>query len=79
MLSRLWRLCGRRFKKVEVGKMEEEQSQHYVPGRYFRVRIGDTLGKRYQVVGKLGWGQFSTVWFAKNIEYVTHRNPTPFD
>ena len=36
-------------------------------GAKCRVRIGDTVGNgRLQILGKLGWGQFSTVWFAKD-------------
>ncbi|KAI8619199.1 kinase-like domain-containing protein [Chytriomyces sp. MP71] len=44
---------------------EEEDSADYVKGGYHPVSIGDeySLG-RYQVVRKLGWGHFSTVWLA---------------
>uniref|UniRef100_A0A3Q2DSP8 non-specific serine/threonine protein kinase n=1 Tax=Cyprinodon variegatus TaxID=28743 RepID=A0A3Q2DSP8_CYPVA len=32
------------------------------PGGYHPVQIGDTFNRRYQVVSKLGWGFFATVW-----------------
>lgn len=31
-------------------------------GGYYRVEIGEIFVDRYQVVRKLGWGHFSTVW-----------------
>lgn len=33
-----------------------------VAGGYYRVEIGEIFVDRYQVVKKLGWGHFSTVW-----------------
>lgn len=61
MLAFLRRLCRK--------KIEEELSLSYHPSRYYPVRIGDTFSQRYCVVGKLGWGQFSTVWLARDIKY----------
>jgi len=58
MLAFLRQLCRK--------KIEEELSQLYHPSRYYPVKIGDTFAKRYNVVGKLGWGQFSTVWLARD-------------
>jgi len=72
-------MCGRRPKKIEVRKIEEELTTHYEHKKYCRVRIGDILGKRYHILGKLGYGQVSTVWFARNVEYVIHlAAPVPF-
>lgn len=33
-----------------------------VAGGYYNVGIGEVFVDRYQVVQKLGWGHFSTVW-----------------
>lgn len=42
---------------------ESEDVDDYKPGGYHAVRVGDLLdGRRYKVLRKLGWGQFSTVW-----------------
>uniref|UniRef100_A0A3B3U9L6 non-specific serine/threonine protein kinase n=1 Tax=Poecilia latipinna TaxID=48699 RepID=A0A3B3U9L6_9TELE len=34
---------------------------------YHPVQIGDSLNRRYQVVSKLGWGFFSTVWLCMDL------------
>ena len=38
------------------------QVAHCVAGGYYLVEIGEIFVDRYQVVRKLGWGHFSTVW-----------------
>jgi hypothetical protein len=45
---------------------EEEKLSDYEAGGYHPVRIGDIYGPndRYEIVRKLGWGHFSTVWCA---------------
>lgn len=49
-------------------KVEEEAIPGYVATRYYPVRIGQVFQKRYQVVGKLGFGTTSTVWLARDLE-----------
>lgn len=49
-------------------KVEEEAIPGYVATRYYPVRIGQIFQKRYQVVGKLGFGTTSTVWLARDLE-----------
>lgn len=46
------------------GHYEEEQENpdDYGIGGYYPVEIGEIFTDRYQVVKKLGWGHFSTVW-----------------
>ncbi|XP_015254204.1 PREDICTED: SRSF protein kinase 1-like isoform X3 [Cyprinodon variegatus] len=39
-----------------------EDPREYCYGGYHPVQIGDTFNRRYQVVSKLGWGFFATVW-----------------
>uniref|UniRef100_A0A1B6LEI1 non-specific serine/threonine protein kinase n=1 Tax=Graphocephala atropunctata TaxID=36148 RepID=A0A1B6LEI1_9HEMI len=43
---------------------DEEQEDHreYCRGGYHPVNIGDLFHCRYEIVRKLGWGHFSTVW-----------------
>ena len=44
-----------------------EKMSFYRPGGYHPVHIGDTFhGNTYEVVHKLGYGQFSTVWLVKD-------------
>uniref|UniRef100_A0A3P9QEG4 non-specific serine/threonine protein kinase n=1 Tax=Poecilia reticulata TaxID=8081 RepID=A0A3P9QEG4_POERE len=47
-----------------LGSYEEQQenSSDYGIGGYYRVEIGEIFVDRYQVLKKLGWGHFSTVW-----------------
>uniref|UniRef100_A0AAQ4QK32 non-specific serine/threonine protein kinase n=1 Tax=Gasterosteus aculeatus aculeatus TaxID=481459 RepID=A0AAQ4QK32_GASAC len=40
----------------------EENPADYGIGGYYPVEIGEVFVDRYQVVQKLGWGHFSTVW-----------------
>lgn len=51
---------------------EEEDEADYKPGGYHPVKLGDKLQQgRYQIIRKLGWGHFSTVWLAKDNKFVT--------
>ncbi|KAK2877292.1 hypothetical protein FQN49_001270 [Arthroderma sp. PD_2] len=43
-----------------------ESLEHYVPGGYHPIMIGDILHNRYQIVNKLGFGGYSTVWLARD-------------
>ncbi|CAJ1051307.1 SRSF protein kinase 2-like [Xyrichtys novacula] len=47
-----------------VGSYDEQQEnpEDYDIGGYYHVEIGEIFVDRYQVVKKLGWGHFSTVW-----------------
>lgn len=53
----------RRFERIhEV----VEPVEAYRPGGYHPVHLHDRLNDRYEVVGKLSYGQSSTVWLAKD-------------
>ncbi|ETK88100.1 CMGC/SRPK protein kinase [Phytophthora nicotianae CJ01A1] len=41
---------------------EEEGESSYKPGGYHRVLVGEMYNSRFEVLEKLGWGHFSTVW-----------------
>ena len=45
---------------------EEEDLSEYKQGGYHPVHIGERFLNRYSIIQKLGWGQFSTVWLAKD-------------
>ncbi|CDQ73421.1 unnamed protein product [Oncorhynchus mykiss] len=47
---------------------EQENPSDYCIGGYYPVEIGAIFIDRYQVVKKLGWGHFSTVWLGWDIE-----------
>jgi serine/threonine-protein kinase SRPK3 len=50
--------------------LEEEQLDEFRRGVYYPVNIGDVFATKYQVVGKLGFGITSTVWLARDLQYV---------
>lgn len=45
---------------------EEEGSEGYRPGGYHPVQPGEMYNRRYEVLYKLGWGHFSTVWMCRD-------------
>ncbi|KAM6980854.1 SRSF protein kinase 1b [Aplochiton taeniatus] len=47
---------------------EQEDPNDYCRGGYHHVKIGDLFNSRYHVIRKLGWGHFSTVWLAWDIQ-----------
>lgn len=51
---------------------EEEDLEDYRKGGYHSVAIGDKFSNgRYVIIRKLGWGHFSTVWLARDLQYVS--------
>ena len=47
---------------------DSEGEESYKAGGYHPVQIGEVYKNRYKVVSKLGWGHFSTVWLAEDLE-----------
>lgn len=55
--------------------LEEEDRKRYIPGGYHPARVGDSYAdKRYSITGKLGWGEYSTVWRARDNQAVMWRS-----
>ncbi|KAJ5804251.1 kinase-like domain-containing protein [Penicillium psychrosexuale] len=55
-------------------KFEEETLPSYTPESTYSVKIGEVFQSRYQVIGKLGYGGYSTVWLCRDLtqhKYVT--------
>lgn len=50
-------------------KFEEERQAWYTPAQFYSVCIGEIFNARYQVVGKLGYGAYSTVWLCRDLKY----------
>ncbi|KAK9758714.1 Protein kinase domain [Popillia japonica] len=48
--------------------VEQECATEYCFGGYKSTEIGEVLGNRYEVIRKLGFGHFSTVWLCKDKE-----------
>jgi len=53
---------------------ENEGRDAYRQGGYHAVKIGDVFDQRFEVIEKLGWGHFSTVWMVQ--DRTINRNTT---
>jgi hypothetical protein len=45
----------------------EEGRDAYQPGGYHPVYIGDVYADKYEVMSKIGYGRYSTVWLVKDL------------
>lgn len=45
-----------------------EPVERYSQGLYYPVCIGEVLAERYRIEHKLGWGGYSTVWMAHDVQ-----------
>lgn len=52
---------------IEYLSYQHASSSHV--GGYHHVKVGDLYNGKYHVIRKLGWGHFSTVWLAWDIQY----------
>lgn len=68
--NRLKSIFSRSSKKLHPSRIiSEENLARYCPGGYHPVRIGDLFNNgKYKIVSKLGYGVYSTVWLACNLE-----------
>jgi serine/threonine-protein kinase SRPK3 len=56
----------------DTDSSEDEGMPDYKIGGYHCMHVGEVLVSRYVIIQKLGWGHFSTVWLAKDINYNTY-------
>jgi hypothetical protein len=57
---------------------EEERLPWYSHDQFYPARIGEVLDSSFKVIGKLGYGAYSTVWLCRDIRYVWHSSLPPF-
>jgi serine/threonine-protein kinase SRPK3 len=57
---------------ADSDQSEDEGIPDYKIGGYHPVHIGEIMIDRYVIVQKLGWGHFSTVWLARDLQYNTY-------
>jgi len=48
---------------------DDEGADAYRKGGYHPVTVGEVYNGRYQVIAKLGWGHFSTVWLCQDMSF----------
>lgn len=56
----------------QENESDEQGIDDYKIGGYHSVYIGEVLHKRYVIMQKLGWGQYSTLWLAKDFKTQTY-------
>jgi serine/threonine protein kinase len=62
---------GGGFSDSEQGdftESDDEGEDGYRKGGYHPVQLGEVYHGRYRVLGKLGWGHFSTVWLCEDLK-----------
>ncbi len=69
----------RSVRQTTSEKSEEELVPMYTAFRYAPIHIDDILHDRYKVVGKLGYGQYSTVWMAQDSKQARFVFPSPIE
>ncbi|ANB13467.1 serine/threonine protein kinase SKY1 [Sugiyamaella lignohabitans] len=53
----------------EKNHQDEEDLQDYCKGGYHPVHVGELFKNgQYEIIRKLGWGHFSTVWLARDLK-----------
>lgn len=72
-ISKLFVLPYKPASFVHTGSAVEEPD-YYKPGGFHPVTLGDTFRQdQYTILRKLGYGQYSTVWLARDSKYVVYR------
>lgn len=52
--------------RFEITTWDAESAEFYRPGGFHPTHLGDVLKQRYKIIRKIGWGQSSTVWLARD-------------
>jgi len=73
-------LASSQFHTINASQLiEEEKLPYYKPELFYPVRIGEIFNSKYQVLGKLGYGAYSTVWFCRDLSYVSQLSQLGLD
>lgn len=66
-IPRLLRPPSQIVSKKPVNRCPVEEPDYYSIGGFHPISLGDRLGQgQYTVLRKLGYGQYSTVWLARD-------------
>lgn len=68
--------------KFEITSWDAESAEFYRPGGFHPTYLGDVLKQRYKIIRKIGFGQYSTVWLARDCQedrYVSVKIATAAD
>ena len=62
---------GRSINTIRTKKpIEEDTLTWYKPHYFYPVKVGEVFKSRYEVLGKLGHGAYSTTWLCRDLKYV---------
>ena len=75
-ISRISRFQSTKINASEL--FEEERLPWYSHDQFYPARPGEILDSSFKVIGKLGYGAYSTVWLCRDIRYVWRSSPPPF-
>jgi hypothetical protein len=82
-----WRLPTSLFRKTRVPRpsptkqvdithlIDEENAPEYSPKNFLPIDVGQIMNDRYDVLAKLGYGNASTVWLAKDLRRLDIQDP----
>ncbi|KAK4450341.1 kinase-like domain-containing protein [Podospora aff. communis PSN243] len=69
---------NKKAQKMTLGSPDLEEGRNaYHPGGFHPVYIGDIYGGKYEIVNKIGYGRYCTVWLAKDTSKAV--DPVPPD
>ncbi|CAI6337692.1 unnamed protein product [Periconia digitata] len=71
-ISRISRFQSTKINASEL--FEEERLPWYSHDQFYPARPGEILDSSFKVIGKLGYGAYSTVWLCRDIRYVWQRD-----
>lgn len=72
-----WRCMSTRSLQVEASHLiEEEKLPYYNAKHFYPVHVGQLLHSKYKVLGKLGYGSYSTVWLCHDKRYEPYLVPS---
>ena len=67
----LRQLKSSHFHSISASQLiEEENLLCCEPEQFYPVRMGQVFDSEYLVLGKLGYGAYSTVWFRRDLSYI---------
>jgi len=59
---------ARPFESLSSAESDVEEGRgSYKPGRFHPVYIGDIYAEKYEVLSKIGYGVYSTVWLVRGL------------
>lgn len=68
-----------RFQSTKMNASQlfkEERLPWYSHDQFYPARMGEVLDSSFKIIGKLGYGAYSTVWLCQDIRFMQHSSPS---